>query len=803
MANYDTWLSNGGLLRLHVNLYSQDIANNTSHITWSLELINTNTGGRYASGTWYWSVGFGNGWEYLGHGSGANYNIGAGGSIILGSGASNVAHNADGTYSRGFYGGFSDIPNYGWWGNGTASGDWAAPTIPRATTPNWSGNFETGVAKTINLPRATSGFTHDVEYSFGSSGWVSIATGVGVTTSWTPPESLASQIPNASSGTGTIRVTTKSGSTTIGSKTATFTLGLDTSVVPVVNTVTWDDANTTVKNNIGAFVQNASQIFGLVTSSGIHGSTIVKEELVVNGVTIPEASSLVVDMSGTITASGKATDSRNRIGTKAANIPVLAYVPPQVTAFEVLRSNSAGVAQDDGSYLKLVLSAAVQSLIVASTQKNAMTIVVKTKPKNGVWTTRNTITPGLSYNTSVLISGGATYPASTSYSVRVEITDKTGSTYIAETTVATGSVTMDLNDTKVGIGKFWEQGALDVAGPVYADGEKLITTNEALPAGSILAWGGSTPPSNWLLCDGSAVSRTTYSDLFSILGVQHGSGNGTTTFNLPDFKGRVPVGYDTTKENFNQIGKTGGVEKTLHGFGMTPINSGSWQNPGVLYQNEIINELNAYFLGSGTDPAAIYAYVASAGGAIGAAGSSSTEVRTAKYTATNLQPYTTTQYIIKASGGVGSLSSTVESSLLNRVAEVEDKLEKTYLVLTTGGGLVLGGSWGLVTGFNSTVTNGGFSYSSGAITVPETGFLDIVFSLATTATSTNFTSAALTKNSTNIGTDGLQVRRVQNYGNAAQVCWKLPVTAGDLIRLYGAAAGSTTPSTSVEAVYIN
>lgn len=473
MAYFDTGLSNGGLLRLHVNQGAQEIENNRTIVNWSLELINQNNGGRYASGTWYWSVGFGNGWEYLGHGSGANYNIGAYGSLVLASGSSWVGHNADGTYLRGFYGGFSDIPNYGWWGNGTASGDWAATTIPRATTPNWSGNFETGAAKTINLPRASSGFTHDVDYSFGSSGWVSIATGAGVSTSWTPPASLASQIPNASSGTGSIRVTTKSGSTTIGSKTATFTLGLDASVAPIVNTVTWDDANTTVKNNIGAFVQNASQIFGLVTSSGIHGSTIVKEELVVNGVTIPEASSLVVDMSGTITASGKATDSRNRIGTKAANIPVLAYVPPQVTAFEVLRSNSAGVAQDDGSYLKLVLSAAVQSLIVASTQKNAMTIVLKTKPKNGVWTTRNTITPGLTYNTSVLISGGATYPASTSYSVRVEITDKTGSTYIAETTVATGTVTLDLNDTKVGVGKFWEQGVLDVAGDIYTDGVKV------------------------------------------------------------------------------------------------------------------------------------------------------------------------------------------------------------------------------------------------------------------------------------------------------------------------------------------
>lgn len=67
-----------------------------------------------------------------------------------------------------------------------------------------------------------------------------------------------------------------------------------------------------------------------------------------------------------------------------------------------------------------------------------------------------------------------------------------------------------------------------------------------VPTGAILPYGGATAPSNFLLCDGSAVSRTTYVDLFAILSTNYGVGNGTTTFNLPNLKGRFPLGYSAS-----------------------------------------------------------------------------------------------------------------------------------------------------------------------------------------------------------------------------------------------------------------
>lgn len=63
-----------------------------------------------------------------------------------------------------------------------------------------------------------------------------------------------------------------------------------------------------------------------------------------------------------------------------------------------------------------------------------------------------------------------------------------------------------------------------------------------LPAGSIQLFAGPTPPSGWASCDGSAISRTGYARLFAAIGTTWGVGDGSTTFNLPDLQGRVPVG---------------------------------------------------------------------------------------------------------------------------------------------------------------------------------------------------------------------------------------------------------------------
>jgi len=90
-------------------------------------------------------------------------------------------------------------------------------------------------------------------------------------------------------------------------------------------------------------------------------------------------------------------------------------------------------------------------------------------------------------------------------------------------------------------------------------------TGFIIPVGSILPFAGdSTFIGGWLVCDGSEISRTDYADLFKVIGITYGGGDGVSTFNLPNLKGRIPVGLDEGQAEFNAKGKTGGEnEHTL------------------------------------------------------------------------------------------------------------------------------------------------------------------------------------------------------------------------------------------------
>ena len=84
------------------------------------------------------------------------------------------------------------------------------------------------------------------------------------------------------------------------------------------------------------------------------------------------------------------------------------------------------------------------------------------------------------------------------------------------------------------------------------------TVNSNTPTGCIQMYAGSTVPTGWLFCDGSAVSRTTYADLFAVIGTTYGTGDGSTTFNLPNLKGSIPVGLNSSDTDFDTLGETGG-----------------------------------------------------------------------------------------------------------------------------------------------------------------------------------------------------------------------------------------------------
>ena len=81
----------------------------------------------------------------------------------------------------------------------------------------------------------------------------------------------------------------------------------------------------------------------------------------------------------------------------------------------------------------------------------------------------------------------------------------------------------------------------------------------AVPVGVVQMWAGAEAPAGWLLCQGQAVSRTTYAALYAVCGTAYGTGNGSSTFNLPDLRARMPLGLNGSG-TFNALGKTGGEE---------------------------------------------------------------------------------------------------------------------------------------------------------------------------------------------------------------------------------------------------
>lgn len=83
-----------------------------------------------------------------------------------------------------------------------------------------------------------------------------------------------------------------------------------------------------------------------------------------------------------------------------------------------------------------------------------------------------------------------------------------------------------------------------VLGTVDDTAGTFLPTAGGLPAGAVQVFAMNSAPSGWLSCDGSAISRTTYSTLFSTIGTTYGTGDGSTTFNLPDLRGEFIRGWD-------------------------------------------------------------------------------------------------------------------------------------------------------------------------------------------------------------------------------------------------------------------
>jgi microcystin-dependent protein len=112
-------------------------------------------------------------------------------------------------------------------------------------------------------------------------------------------------------------------------------------------------------------------------------------------------------------------------------------------------------------------------------------------------------------------------------------------------TLAYKLVLAPANDTDPPTNPFWTiDNLVSPQSAILAALTEYQATLGGNPIGTMIAYGGATAPTGWLLCYGQAVSRTTYALLFAVLGTAYGTGDGSTTFNVPDKRGRMSIGAD-------------------------------------------------------------------------------------------------------------------------------------------------------------------------------------------------------------------------------------------------------------------
>ena len=122
---------------------------------------------------------------------------------------------------------------------------------------------------------------------------------------------------------------------------------------------------------------------------------------------------------------------------------------------------------------------------------------------------------------------------------------------------------------------------LVAGGTLYADN----------PIGSIIPYGGAITPNGWLICQGQAISRNEYADLFGVIGTTFGSGDGSSTFNIPDLRNKAAMGAGTTGAlGASQLAQlpniTGKIDNKSGTFGVTGFSSGTGNYSGVFKGSE-------------------------------------------------------------------------------------------------------------------------------------------------------------------------------------------------------------------------
>lgn len=440
----------------------QDLQNAYTNVTFTFQARRTDYS-VYAYngyGTAYWQIAAG------GSSSGnvyfnINWQYGQNVWFTIASWTTSIKHNSNGEYSS-----YAEAYVYTGVSPSSLSArvDYTLTPIPRESSISSVSGDQIGGGITVNISRQSSSFTHQVWYRLNSSGsWVSLGTGYGTSCSFTLPMSLCSSVTQSTSATLNISIRAMSDGKYVGGEVYyNKTVYVPSNVVPSFSSISVSEAVSEVAA-LGIYVQNKSKLnLSINGAGGSYGSWITSYTITAAGQTIRSASGTtgIISSSGTVTINATITDSRGRSASKSTSITVQPYSTPRLSGYSITR-------QSTPSNVLIVASGSVSSLKNGTTEKNKITYTIKYK-----------LTTSTSYTSTVVVNSGLSFSnnnktltginSTKSYDFQLVVSD-----IFSEVSypfkLGTDTVLVDYNKNGVAIGKYWERGALDVGGSLYAD----------------------------------------------------------------------------------------------------------------------------------------------------------------------------------------------------------------------------------------------------------------------------------------------------------------------------------------------
>lgn len=285
-------------------------------------------------------------------------------SITIVSGTKKITHNSDGKKTISVAFSIDMDKKYYTLGAISVSGQSMTLTvIPRATTPEIPNSIEMGGKITVNLPRTSNAFTHDLSYTFGTASGV-IGKSYGSSAQWSVPISLAEQVPNAKSGSGTITCKTYSGTSLVGTVSVPFTAAVPNTIVPTVSKIEVSETVTEIFEHFSGFVQGRSKIRVKTTALGAYKSKITSIKVSFDGQEYTGADIVTASPahSGALSVNVTVTDSRGRTAKQSQSIAVIPYLPPTVNSFSANRADTSGLEDDEGEYMAYAANYSISSV---------------------------------------------------------------------------------------------------------------------------------------------------------------------------------------------------------------------------------------------------------------------------------------------------------------------------------------------------------------------------------------------------------------------------------------------------------